>query len=64
MTGLGAVPGGQGLQIDSEDRLVVDPATGTVNETTMFVSIDGGVWHFPPGASATVRAEWTDTLPK
>jgi hypothetical protein len=64
VTGLGAVPGGQGLQIDSEDRLVVDPATGTVNETTMFVSIDGGVWHFPPGATATVRAEWTDTLPE
>jgi hypothetical protein len=64
VTSLGAVPGGQGLQIDSEDRLVVDPATGMVNETTMFVSMDGGGWHFPDGATATIRAEWTDTVPE
>ncbi|MHA6618932.1 CU044_5270 family protein [Pseudonocardia sp. DLS-67] len=63
VTSLGAVPGGQGLQIDSE-RLVVDPATGTVNETTMLVTIDGVVRSFRDGNTATIQAEWTETSPE
>jgi len=59
---LGAVPGGQGLLLPGDQRLVVDPATGLVNKTSTYV-IDGGVYSIPEPGSASITAEWTDTLP-
>ncbi|WP_193441303.1 hypothetical protein [Actinosynnema sp. ALI-1.44] len=39
---LGEVPGGQGLSLpEGGGRLVVDPATGRVNRTSVHVSMDG-----------------------
>jgi hypothetical protein len=60
---LGAVPGGQGLLLPGDDRLVVDPATGRVNRTSTYVTADGAVFHSGDAAGASVSAEWTDTLP-
>ena len=62
--GLGPVPGGQGLLLDDEDRLVVDPATGRVNQTSMFVTADGAIYRVPDGQGAAISAEWTDVLPR
>lgn len=59
---LGAVPGGQGLLLPGDERLVVDPATGRVNKTSTYV-IDGGEYSIPEPGSASITAEWTDTLP-
>jgi hypothetical protein len=62
---VGAVNGGQALQVYSGDakvRLVVDPATGRVRETNTFVTIDGGNYFAPGGA--TITTAWTNTLPR
>ncbi|WP_020642652.1 CU044_5270 family protein [Amycolatopsis balhimycina] len=61
---LGAVPGGQGLLLPGDDRLVVDPATGRVNGTSVLVTGDGAMMHGAEPGSITVSAEWTDRLPK
>lgn len=60
---LGAVPGGQGLRLPDGKRLVVDPATGRVNETSVYV-MGGATVSVAEPATATIIAEWTDTLPK
>ncbi|MDF5755534.1 CU044_5270 family protein [Spongiactinospora sp. TRM90649] len=66
---LGAVDGGQGLLIPSEFetksshvRLVVDPETSRVRNTSFFVLPDGGV-AFDVSAPVTFEARWTDSLP-
>jgi hypothetical protein len=64
---VGAVPGGQGLQVPGPGGsalLVVDPATGRVNKTSMFVTADGAVAQSAEGTTFGISAEWTDTLPK
>ena len=61
---LGAVPGGRGLLLPGDERLVVDPATGRVNGTSTFVTSDGATYHSADPAGATISAEWTDNLPK
>ncbi|WP_410650776.1 CU044_5270 family protein [Amycolatopsis sp. cmx-4-54] len=61
---LGTVPGGQGLSLPTGERLVVDPATGRVNGTSVFVTMDGAVNKVADPAGARIDAEWTDTLPE
>jgi hypothetical protein len=62
---VGAVPGGQGLQLPGEEGglLVVDPATGRVNQTSTYVTADGAVARAAEGTTMAISAEWTDTLP-
>jgi hypothetical protein len=64
---VGAVPGGQGLQVPGPGGsalLVVDPATGRVNQTSMYVTADGAVAQAAEGTTMAISAEWTDNLPK
>jgi hypothetical protein len=61
---LGAVPGGQGFMLPGEYRLVVDPATGRINRTSMYVTADGAIYGVADPRGAEVSAEWTDALPK
>jgi hypothetical protein len=61
---VGAVPGGQGLQLPGGQLLVVDPATGRVNKTSTFVTADGAEYRAAEGTTMAVSAEWTDNLPK
>ncbi|EMD25191.1 CU044_5270 family protein [Amycolatopsis azurea] len=60
---LGTVPGGQGLSLPEGERLVVDPATGRVNGTSVYVTMDGAVYQVADPGGARINAEWTDTLP-
>ncbi|MEU8630872.1 CU044_5270 family protein [Amycolatopsis sp. NPDC048633] len=63
---VGAVPGGQGLQVPGPGGsalLVVDPATGRVNHTSMYVTADGAVAQAAEGTTVEIHAEWTDNLP-
>lgn len=65
MRALGAVPGGQGLLLPGNERLVVDPATGRVNRTSMYVTPDGAVMSGTKDTETiTVGAEWTNSLPQ
>jgi hypothetical protein len=65
---LGSVPGGQGLLLPQWStglggvRFVVDPSTGRVNGTSVFVTMDGGEYHIVDPAGANITARWTDTL--
>ncbi|WP_433237120.1 CU044_5270 family protein [Streptosporangium sp. CA-135522] len=63
---LGAVDGGEGLLIPVAEgppvRLVVDPATSRVRNTSFFVTADGGE-VFLVDKPVTIDARWTDTLP-
>lgn len=62
---LGEVPGGQGLSLpDNGGRLVVDPTTGRVNRTSVYVTMDGALYGVADTAGAQITAEWTNTLPK
>ncbi|MEV0073750.1 CU044_5270 family protein [Amycolatopsis sp. NPDC050768] len=62
---LGAVPGGQGLTIPPDGlRLVVDPATGRVNATSVYVTADGAQYLIAPPGTARVDAGWTDIPPQ
>jgi hypothetical protein len=64
---VGAVPGGQGLRVPGPGGsalLVVDPATGRVNQTSMYVTADGAVAQAAEGTTMAISAEWTDNLPK
>jgi hypothetical protein len=64
---VGAVPGGQGLQVPGPGGsalLVVDPATGRVNQTSMYVTADGGVAQAAEGTTIAIGADWTNSLPK
>jgi hypothetical protein len=61
---LGAVPGGRGFMLPGNYRLVVDPATGRVNRTSMYVTADGAIYVVASPQGAEVSAEWTDSLPK
>jgi hypothetical protein len=61
---LGAVPGGRGFLLPGEYRLVVDPSTGRINRTSMYVTADGAIYQVPGPQGAEVSAEWTDALPK
>jgi hypothetical protein len=60
---LGAVPGGQGLELPEGQRLVVDPATGRVNRTSIYVTMDGALYSVADGRGAKIDAEWVGTLP-
>jgi hypothetical protein len=60
---LGAVPAGQGLLLPGGERLVVDPSTGRVNGTSVHLTMDGAVAGVAASNTATIDAEWTDTLP-
>lgn len=61
---LGAVPGGQGLRLPEGGRFVVDTDTGQVTGASRFVTPEGAVYGVPEPDSATLSAEWTDTLPE
>ncbi len=61
---VGAVPGGQGLELPGGQLLVVDPATGRVNKTSMFITADGAEYRAAEGTTMGISAEWTDNLPK
>jgi hypothetical protein len=61
---LGPVPGGQGLLLPGDVRFVVDPATGRVNGTSTFVTLEGGQYSAgDSGNTFRIDAEWVDTLP-
>jgi hypothetical protein len=63
---IGRVNGGQGLLISvdqSQQRLVVDPATARVRNSSMVVPSSGGAAGLSAG-TATVTAEWTNQPPK
>ncbi|MFG1644735.1 CU044_5270 family protein [Amycolatopsis sp. NPDC049252] len=60
---LGSVPGGRGFLLPRDYRLVVDPATGRINRTSMYVSADGAIYQVADPQGAQVGAEWTDSLP-
>jgi hypothetical protein len=60
---LGEVPGGHGLLLPGDVRLVVDPATGRVNGTSTYVTADGAIATVTAPNTARITAEWTDTLP-
>ena len=60
---IGEVPGGQGLRLPDGDRLVVDPATGRVNGTSMYVTADGAIYSVSDPEGVRISAEWTDTPP-
>ncbi|HET6710165.1 CU044_5270 family protein [Amycolatopsis sp.] len=61
---LGPVPGGHGFQLPGDYRLVIDPATGRINRTSMYVSADGAIYQVADPQGAQVSAAWTDSLPK
>lgn len=69
---LGPVEGGVGLQIsfvgDSGDRsparLVIDPATSQIRETSFFVFPEGAWYSVAEGGAITITAEWTAVLPE
>ncbi|MDS0133000.1 MULTISPECIES: CU044_5270 family protein [unclassified Amycolatopsis] len=61
---LGPVPGGRGFRLPGDYRLVVDPATGRINRTSMYVSADGAIYVVADPQGAQVRSEWTDSLPE
>ncbi|WP_103342163.1 CU044_5270 family protein [Amycolatopsis sp. CA-126428] len=60
---LGPVPGGHGFRLPGEYRLVVDPSTGRINRTSMYVTADGAISQFADPQGAEVSSEWTDSLP-
>ncbi|KDN16847.1 CU044_5270 family protein [Amycolatopsis rifamycinica] len=61
---LGPVPGGRGFRLPGDYRLVVDPATGRINRTSMYVSTDGGIYVVADPQGAQVSSGWTDSLPE
>jgi hypothetical protein len=61
---LGPVSGGRGFLLPGEYRLVVDPSTGRINRTSMYVSADGAIYQVSDPQGADVSAEWTDSLPR
>ncbi|WP_410616396.1 CU044_5270 family protein [Amycolatopsis sp. lyj-109] len=61
---LGTVPGGEGVQLPGGGRLVVDPETGKVDGSSVFLKDDGTPATNAAGDTYAVSAEWTDTLPK
>ncbi|WP_018680516.1 CU044_5270 family protein [Actinokineospora enzanensis] len=60
---LGPVPGGQGLLLPGDYRLVVDPATGRVHGTSFIVTFDGAATSAGEGDTFSVTCEWVDALP-
>ncbi|MEU4251071.1 CU044_5270 family protein [Amycolatopsis sp. NPDC026612] len=61
---LGPVPGGHGFLLPDDYRLVVDPSTGRINRTSMYVAPDGAIYQVADPQGAQVSADWTDSLPK
>jgi hypothetical protein len=61
---IGPVNGGQGLliSVQGQQRLVVDPATSRVRNSSFYVDSSGGI--AAPEGNVTVTAEWTNQLPK
>jgi hypothetical protein len=68
VTNLGPVAGGTGLRItlfeDLHVRLVIDPATTQVRQSTFVVMPEGGLYVAGEGGSIALTTEWTDTLPQ
>ncbi|MFB9690144.1 CU044_5270 family protein [Amycolatopsis plumensis] len=61
---LGAVPGGEGVELPGGGRLVVDPQTGKVDGAKVFLNANGTPATNAEGDTYAVSAEWTDDLPK
>ncbi|EOD68862.1 hypothetical protein H480_09278, partial [Amycolatopsis vancoresmycina DSM 44592] len=55
---------GTGVQLPGGGRLVVDPATGQVDGSSVFLGPDGKPATDTKGHTYAVSAEWTDDLPK
>jgi hypothetical protein len=62
--GVHALPDGKAVQLPGGGRLVVDPATGRVDGSSVFLGPDGKPYRTADGATYAVSAEWTDDLPK
>jgi hypothetical protein len=60
---LGEVPGGQGLELPEGQRLVIDPATGRVNRTSVYVTMDGALYSVADPGGVKIDAGWVNTLP-
>ncbi|WP_103353760.1 CU044_5270 family protein [Amycolatopsis sp. CA-128772] len=61
---LGTVPGGEGVELPGGGRLVVDPKTGKVAGSSVFLKDDGTPATNADGDTYAVSAGWTDDLPK
>ncbi|MEV6874990.1 CU044_5270 family protein [Amycolatopsis sp. NPDC051128] len=59
-----ASPDGKGVRLPGGGRLVVDPATGQVDGSSVFLGPDGKPAHDANGDTYAVSGEWTDDLPK
>ena len=61
---LGTVPGGEGVELPGGGKLVVDPETGKVAGSSVFLKDDGTPAKNADGDTYAVSAEWTNDLPK
>jgi hypothetical protein len=59
-----AAPDGKGVQLPGDGRLVVDPATGQVDGSSVFLGPDGKPATDANGDTYAVSAEWTNDLPR
>ncbi|WIY04357.1 CU044_5270 family protein [Amycolatopsis mongoliensis] len=59
-----ALPDGKGVRLPGGGRLVVDPATGQVDGSSVFLGPDGQPAHDANGDTYAVSGEWTDDLPQ
>lgn len=62
--GVHSAPGSPGVQLPGGGRLVVDPATGQVDGSSVFLGPDGKPARNSAGDTYAVSGEWTDDLPK
>ncbi|MEV7044707.1 CU044_5270 family protein [Amycolatopsis sp. NPDC051061] len=62
--GVTGLPDGKGVRLPGGGRLVVDPATGQVDSSSVFLDRDGKPATNGNGDTFAVSGEWTDDLPK
>jgi hypothetical protein len=62
--GVTGLPDGKGVRLPGGGRLVVDPATGQVDSSSVFLGPDGKPAHNANGDTYAVTGEWTDDLPE
>lgn len=62
--GVTALPDGKSVRLPGGGRLVVDPATGQVDSSSVFLDWNGKPATNGNGDTYAVSGEWTDELPK
>lgn len=61
--GVTELPDGKSVRLPGGGRLVVDPATGQVDSSSVFLDWNGKPVHNANGDTYAVSGEWTDDLP-